>query len=294
MEIIRESAEHHFLTFVEVMRTDPKGWVGMILGLSRKYNHDAMINDLMTIPAKQAALAAEGDQWVAYFSEKIGILDKPTLYRFADGDVLLVTRILTEQQQDRLFDMHREITDQHKISSCDVLNFGREMMVAQKLADRKMLTQQRSKAYLAMADQNRVSSIAVRRDRRDAALILLVEDDRFTASYTTGILQKDYELVHSKVGEDAILAYIEHAPDVVFLDIHLPGLNGHETLDAIRKVDPASYIIMLSVDAVKDNIVNASKGGASGFLKKPFSKDRMLAIVQKSPFIKGAKVPSFN
>lgn len=294
MEIIRESAEHHFLTFVEVMRTDPKGWVGMILGLSRKYNHDAMISDLMTISAKQAALAAEGDQWVDYFAEKTGILDKPTLYRFADGDVLLVTRIVTEQQQDRLFDMHREITDQHKISSCDVLNFGREMMVAQKLADRKMLTQQRSKAYLAMADQNRVSSIAVRRERRDAALILLVEDDRFTASYTTGILQKDYELVHSKVGEDAILAYIEHAPDVVFLDIHLPGLNGHETLDAIRKVDPAAYIIMLSVDTVKENIVNASKGGASGFLKKPFSKDRMLAIVQKSPFIKGGKVPSFS
>jgi DNA-binding NtrC family response regulator len=59
-------------------------------------------------------------------------------------------------------------------------------------------------------------------------------------------------------------------------DIHLPGLDGHETLNAIRKADPAAYVVMLSVDAVKTNIVEASKGGASGFLKKPFTKDRMI------------------
>ena len=46
---------------------------------------------------------------------------------------------------------------------------------------------------------------------------------------------------------------------------------------------------MVSVDAVKNNIVEASKGGASGFLKKPFTKDRMIAMVKASPFYKAPR-----
>jgi DNA-binding response OmpR family regulator len=119
--------------------------------------------------------------------------------------------------------------------------------------------------------------------------VLLVEDDRFTASFAANILNKDYDLVHSKTGEDAIIAYVEHAPDIVLLDIHLPGLNGHETLRAIKKADGDAAIIMLSVDTVKQNIVGAAQGGAITFLKKPFSKDRLLAAILKSPHIKGSK-----
>ena len=96
---------------------------------------------------------------------------------------------------------------------------------------------------------------------------------------------KEYDVVLAKNGEDAIRLYIEHAPDVVFLDIHLPGLNGQETLRAIRKIDPKSCVFMLSVDTVKENIVNANKDGATGFLKKPFSKERLMVAVKKSPHI---------
>jgi DNA-binding NarL/FixJ family response regulator len=55
-------------------------------------------------------------------------------------------------------------------------------------------------------------------------------------------------------------------------------------------VDPEAHVVMLSVDTVKANIVTATNRGAAGFLKKPFSKERLLAFVEKSPFIKGSKV----
>ena len=56
-----------------------------------------------------------------------------------------------------------------------------------------------------------------------------------------------------------------------------------ETLEeAIRKIDPAAHVVMLSGDAVKTNIVEASKGGAAGFLKKPFTQDRLIAMVKAS------------
>jgi DNA-binding NtrC family response regulator len=149
-------------------------------------------------------------------------------------------------------------------------------------------------AYQAMTDEAKVSSISLRRDRRKETLVLIVEDDRFTAAYAANILNKDYEIIHAKTGEEAIIAYIEHTPDIVFQDIHLPGLNGHETLNAIKKVDPVAYVVMLSVDTVKTNIVEASKGGASGFLKKPFTKERMIAMVKTSPFYKPPRSPGIR
>jgi two-component system chemotaxis response regulator CheY len=66
-------------------------------------------------------------------------------------------------------------------------------------------------------------------------------------------------------------------------------LNGIETLQALRAIDPEAYIVMVSVDTVKANIVKATGLGASGFLRKPFSRDRLIATVEKSPYIGSAR-----
>ena len=138
-----------------------------------------------------------------------------------------------------------------------------------------------------MADKHKVSSIMLRREKREHPLVLVIEDDRFTASYTAGILHREYDLVLAKNGEDGLLQYIEHAPDIVFVDIHLPGLTGHQVLKALKIIDPNVFAVMLSVDTVKDNIVQSAAGGANNFLKKPFSKERLLSIVKMSPYVQG-------
>jgi CheY-like chemotaxis protein len=166
---------------------------------------------------------------------------------------------------------------------------SKNLYVLQKLADSKVLSSKLISAYHKMADPHVTGSINVRRNRRQDALVMIIEDDRFTASYAASILNKQYDMVHAKTGEDAILTYIENAPDIVFVDIHLPGISGHQTLNAIRRIDPEAYAIMLSVDTEKTNVVSASSNGAQGFLKKPFSKDRLLATVQKSPFVRRVK-----
>jgi DNA-binding response OmpR family regulator len=116
---------------------------------------------------------------------------------------------------------------------------------------------------------------------------MIVEDDRFTASYAANILSKEYELSVCRTGEEGIIAYIEHAPDIVFLDIHLPGLNGHDTLRAIKAADPKAFVVMLSVDTAKTSIVESTQSGAHSFLKKPFSKERLLNTVKASPYVRG-------
>jgi CheY-like chemotaxis protein len=248
------------------------------------------VADLATLDSTLSRLKDESSRLLLSLSQHAHGFEDAVLYQFPDSDLLLVARPRGDTAHEAFYDVFKNLSATLKAGLVDFINFGREMMAAQKLADRKFLSGKRMGAYAAMIDTHRVSSIPVRRQRREHAVIQVVEDDRFTASYTMGILNKTYEAVLSKSGEDAIHDYIEHAPDIVFLDIHLPGLNGIETLHALRQIDPEAYVVMLSVDTVKANIVAATNHGAAGFLKKPFSKDRLLTIVAKSPFIKGPKV----
>ena len=115
---------------------------------------------------------------------------------------------------------------------------------------------------------------------------MMVEDDRFTSTYAATILGTDFDLLIAKDGEEAIEAYIKNAPDIVFLDIHLPGLSGHDVLKALHAIDPEAFIVMLSADTVKENIVEATQHGARKFLKKPFTKERLIETVRNSPYVR--------
>lgn len=286
MKIIRESPEHHFLTFLEKIKPDASGWVAIHCAQSETLLHDALIENLAEIQGKLHAYRKECEALAEKLSNGAAGFKEATLYCFTDGDLLLLANPAGGVEENTIQNFYRELAAERSGRYCRFGFLDKDIYSYQRLADERFISARRMAAYQAMTDEAKVSSIPIRRDRRKETLVLIVEDDRFTAAYAANILNKDYEILHAKTGEDAIIAYIEHAPDIVFQDIHLPGLNGHETLNAIKKVDPAAYVIMLSVDAVKTNIVEASKGGASGFLKKPFTKERMIAMVKTSPFYK--------
>ena len=171
---------------------------------------------------------------------------------------------------------------------CEYGFLTKEIYAFQKVADAKFLSAKKMKAYEALSDENVVESLALRRKKRDEPIILVVEDDRFTASYISGFL-REFDLLVARNGEEAIQKYIEYAPDAVFLDIHLPGINGHQTLDAIKCADPDAFVVMLSVDTARSSIMGASERGAASYLKKPFSRERVLNTLRLSPFIRDSR-----
>lgn len=289
MLVVKDSAEHHFLTQVDKFKTNPAGWVAIHAALGRKIDHEHLIDDPKQLAAKLAGMRVESDGVMQRLDADRGSFKQATLYQFADSDIMLLFHPHDKESHDAFYDLFKTMSATMKSGLIDFIDFGRDISGAQKLADRKLLAQLRMTAYAALTDEHRLASIPVRRARRDSAIVQIVEDDRFTATYTTGILNKDYDVLHSRTGENAILDYIENAPDIVFLDIHLPGLDGLETLHAIRKADPVAHVVMVSVDTAKGNILTATERGAASFLKKPFSKERLVAIVEKSPFIKGSK-----
>lgn len=289
MKLIQESPEHHFLTFSEKIRQDPAGWVGIRFALSSKLKHSDMISEPRHIRGKLFNLRKESEKVIRRLTELSKSLPVATAYQFADSDIIFLAKYSGEDEYKLLSALPDSMADTLDSALIEFSNIHKDVRRYQKLADDRMLSAQRIKAYEAMSDANRVQSIPLRRERREDAVVLIVEDDRFTASYTANILNKDYDVVHAKTGEEAISYYIEHAPDIVLLDIHLPGLNGHSTLDALLKIDPKAYVVMLSVDTIKQNIVEATKKGAAGFLKKPFSKERLKQTVEKCPYVRKLK-----
>jgi len=69
-------------------------------------------------------------------------------------------------------------------------------------------------------------------------------------------------------GEEALEIVLDHAPDMILLDINMPGINGIETLEALRQIGVDIPVLMLTISEHQENLVGAICAGASGYLLK--------------------------
>lgn len=137
-------------------------------------------------------------------------------------------------------------------------------------------------------DEGLVKTISSRRAARKTPEILIVEDDLFSQTLVKKAIG-DYRVSVAEDGQGAVLAYVKTAPDICFLDIELPDISGHEVLRKIRRLDEDAFVVMLSGNGDRENILRALDFGAQGFVGKPFSKEKLLQYISKSPFIAGKK-----
>ena len=288
MEAVQKSAEHHFLTNLQRLKNAPNGWAILHFSLSKRMSHAEILTNSSAINKYLSQKRSDAEHEFEALKAEAGHIPKAALYLFDDNDIALLAPYKSDESKENLNRLYKLMASRLEKGVSDFGILEHELYTYQKLADQKFVSAKRMAAYREMADRHKIASIGLRRERRDHALVQVIEDDRFTASYAAGILNREYDMILSRSGEEAILDYIEHAPDIVFIDIHLPGLNGHQVLNALKIIDPHVYAVMLSVDTMKDNIVKSATGGAHNFLKKPFSKERLLNIVKGSPYIQGA------
>ncbi len=123
-----------------------------------------------------------------------------------------------------------------------------------------------------MTDQN--SNVPIR---------LLIVDDHFFVrmGLAESINDEDNLEVVAEAGnsDEALAAYREHRPDIVLMDLKLPGKDGVETIAAIREEDEAARIIMLSVDEGEDDIHRSVQAGARGYLPKSTEREELLEAI---------------
>ncbi len=112
-------------------------------------------------------------------------------------------------------------------------------------------------------------------------LVLIVDDEPGILTALAGILgDEGFETLTTASGGEAVELYRERSPDVVFLDIWMPDRDGLETLQALREVDPAAAVIMMSGHGTTSTAVKAIKMGAFEYLEKPLSYARTVEAVE--------------
>ncbi len=75
--------------------------------------------------------------------------------------------------------------------------------------------------------------------------------------------------------------YLTYAPDIVFLDIELPDIEGHRLAQLLKAIDPNAYIVMVTANNYAEDVAKAIENGAKGFIVKPYSKDKIIEAIVK-------------
>jgi DNA-binding NarL/FixJ family response regulator len=114
--------------------------------------------------------------------------------------------------------------------------------------------------------------------------ILCVDDHVVVLAGLVSIMRQagDIEVVGCATsGEEALDLYRRHRPDVTLLDMRMPGMNGVQTIEAIRSEDPVARIVVLTVYQGEEDIFRALQAGASAYLLKDTLADHLIRVVRE-------------
>ena len=186
---------------------------------------------------------------------------------------------------------------QHILATGDSGSFKADL--EQKLPGRGygFIIRQMTESVLKQVEENFVAheevadSLYRRRAARAENVVLVIDDDFFYRS----LLRKECEAVatvhQSEDGKDAVKIYTEINPDIVFLDIHLPSTPGLAILEQLTNADFDAFVIMLSADTSRHNVLQAVKKGAAGIMKKPPESGKLLRIFRTCPTFRKPEEP---
>jgi two-component system, NtrC family, nitrogen regulation response regulator NtrX len=113
--------------------------------------------------------------------------------------------------------------------------------------------------------------------------ILIVDDEESICQSLDAILSDEgYQVLVAGSGEEAVKIVEEEMPQLVLLDVWLPGMDGLETLKAIKKINPKIMVIIMSGHGTIETAVKATKLGAFDFIEKPLSLDKIIILVNNA------------
>ncbi|HGY10995.1 MAG TPA: sigma-54-dependent Fis family transcriptional regulator [Desulfobacterales bacterium] len=113
--------------------------------------------------------------------------------------------------------------------------------------------------------------------------VLIVDDETTIIESLEGILSDDgFEVMHAFNGYEALKKIETDSPDIVLLDIWMPGMDGIETLKEIKKIAPSLPVVMITGHGTIESAVDATKSGAYDFLEKPLSIDKIMVTINNA------------
>ena len=113
--------------------------------------------------------------------------------------------------------------------------------------------------------------------------VLVIDDEAGIRDHMRMILEYEgYECLVAALAEEGIATFEKESPDVVFLDVKMPGMDGIETLRRLREIGDQVPIVMISGHASIQTAVEATKLGAFDFIEKPFGTEKVLVTIRNA------------
>jgi len=116
----------------------------------------------------------------------------------------------------------------------------------------------------------------------DKAKILIIDDEQIVLDSCVQILKSGgHEISTANNGTLGLERLEDFQPDIVFVDLKMPGISGFDVCQKIREFDPTIVVVVITGYATVDSAVEAMKQGAFDFLPKPFTPDELRVITRR-------------
>lgn len=113
--------------------------------------------------------------------------------------------------------------------------------------------------------------------------VMVVDDEKPMLEWVSILLEEHgYRVSCHSSGEDALKAAEKSMPDILVVDVKMPGMSGFEVLTRMQELHPALIGIMMTAFSSVDSAVKAMRRGASDYLVKPFEADQLLISIEKA------------
>ncbi|MDA8139602.1 MAG: response regulator, partial [Desulfobacteraceae bacterium] len=113
-------------------------------------------------------------------------------------------------------------------------------------------------------------------------ILVIDDDDQLRKSFEKLLSQEGYTVRSAASGEAGIQAVQESCPDLVILDVRLPGMNGLAVFERLHEKEPKLPVIIMTAFGTTDTAIKATKMGAFDYILKPFDIPDMLNTINKA------------
>ena len=113
--------------------------------------------------------------------------------------------------------------------------------------------------------------------------VLVVDDHSLLRTGVANIINQEPDLevvAEAANGRDAIDAFLVHHPDVVLMDLRMPGMEGVEAIRRIREIDPQALVVVLTTYDADEDIARALQAGAKAYILKDIAADALVACIR--------------
>lgn len=113
--------------------------------------------------------------------------------------------------------------------------------------------------------------------------VLIVDDEQSVRySFKKLLGASNYELIEASNAETALVAFNSEKPNLVILDIEMPGKDGIQVLKELKEISPATPVIIITAYGSGDRVIKAMKYGAYEYVEKPFDIPRLISLIEEA------------